>query len=185
MLTNKQAIVVNLFGEPCAGKSTVSAMLFSLLKLKHYNVELVQEYAKDLVYEQRTETLKDQLYLLGKQNHRLQRTVSQVDVVINDSPLVLSSLYSVPDYFPSFNQFVLEVFNSYNNINFFALRPETRPYQQSGRYQDEQGALDVRQRLIHYMEDNHIEYIKIESNESAAERIYKHLHSVKLLPEKP
>ncbi len=175
MTPNKSAVVVNLFGEPCAGKSTVSAMLFSIMKLAGHNVELVQEYAKDLVYEQRFSTLLDQLYMLGKQNHRLHRTVSQVDVVINDSPLVLASLYSPPNYYKLFDEFTMEVFNGYNNINFFMSRPASRPYQPSGRTQTAEQALEVRDNLIRYMQQHQIEYTSFDSDKTTADKIYKAL----------
>ncbi len=177
----KQGIVVNLFGEPCAGKSTVSAMLFAIMKLKGHNVELIQEYAKDLVYEQRVHTLKDQLYLLGKQNHRLVRTVSQVELVINDSPIVLSSLYSPPDYYKGFDSFVMEVFNSYDNVNFFMSRPASRPYQPSGRTQSATEALAVRDRLLTYMLDHEISYTPLNSNENTAQSIYNILCAKRII----
>jgi hypothetical protein len=168
----KQGFVVNLFGEPCAGKSTVSAMLFAIMKLRGHNVELIQEYAKDLVYEHRLHTLQDQLYLLGKQNHRLVRTVSQVELVINDSPIVLSSLYSPPDYYKGFDSFVMEVFNSYNNVNFFMTRPKSRPYQPSGRTQTASQALEVRDKLLTYMHNHNISYTPLNSDINTAATIY-------------
>ena len=44
-------IVVNLFCAPCAGKSIGAAYIFAMLKMYGYNVELIQEFAKDKVYE--------------------------------------------------------------------------------------------------------------------------------------
>ena len=37
------ALVVNLFGAPCAGKSTAAAYIFSQLKMKGINCELATE----------------------------------------------------------------------------------------------------------------------------------------------
>lgn len=39
--------VINLFGQPGAGKSTGAAYIFSQLKLRGINAELVTEFAKD------------------------------------------------------------------------------------------------------------------------------------------
>ena len=63
--------VINLFGGPSTGKSTLAALLFGTLKSKYdLNCEYVNEYAKDLVYEKRNQILlKDQLYIFAKQNH--------------------------------------------------------------------------------------------------------------------
>jgi adenylylsulfate kinase-like enzyme len=41
--------VINLFGGPGTGKSTLAAALFTDLKMKGINAELVTEFAKDLV----------------------------------------------------------------------------------------------------------------------------------------
>ena len=56
-------LVINLFGGPGCGKSTTMARIFADLKIQGYNAEMVSEFAKDLVYEQRQETMKDELYL--------------------------------------------------------------------------------------------------------------------------
>lgn len=45
--------VINLFGGPGIGKSTLAAGLFEHMKIAGFNVELVNEYAKDMVWEQR------------------------------------------------------------------------------------------------------------------------------------
>lgn len=45
-------VVVNLFGEPGAGKSTGAAYIFSALKMHGINAELVTEYAKEKVWEE-------------------------------------------------------------------------------------------------------------------------------------
>ena len=40
-------IIVNLFGVPGAGKSTGAAYIFSQLKMKGINAELITEFAKE------------------------------------------------------------------------------------------------------------------------------------------
>ena len=44
-------IVVNLFGEPSAGKSTCAMDITAQLKRHSINAEYVSEFAKDKVYE--------------------------------------------------------------------------------------------------------------------------------------
>ena len=72
-------VVVNIFGGAGVGKSTVSAELFAKLKKKGLEVEYVTEFAKDLVWEKRDETFKDQAYIFGKQYHRIFRVIDKVD----------------------------------------------------------------------------------------------------------
>ena len=64
-------IVVNFFAGAGAGKSTISAEVFSKLKKLGYKTELVGEYAKECILQQNFEMLKDQLYLFATQVHRL------------------------------------------------------------------------------------------------------------------
>ena len=57
--------VINLIGAPGSGKTTIATDLFSKMKYLGYNVELVTEYAKELVWEQRHETFKNELYIFS------------------------------------------------------------------------------------------------------------------------
>ena len=127
--------VINLYGGPGAGKSTSAAGLFYLMKINGHKVELVTEYAKDLVYSNRLDDMLDQQeYIFDKQNHRLHVLRDKVDYAITDSPLLLSCIYVNHDEWPASNEFidfVVAVNNTYDNVNFFIERPNT--YQEYGR----------------------------------------------------
>ena len=120
-----------------AGKSTLAAGLFYHAKSQHKRVELVTEYAREMVYEDRSNILADQLYILAKMNRRLLRLKGKVDYVITDSPLMLGALYATPGYYPSFTSIVDDAFNSYCNINMFVKRDMRAPLQTTGRVQTE------------------------------------------------
>ena len=131
------ALVVNLFGVPGAGKSTGAAYIFYRLKVAGYNAELVTEFAKDKVWENNEEVFKNQAYIFGKQSFKISRCAKKVDVIITDSPLPLSILYNNdPALTENFNASVMDVFNSYQNMNYLVLR--TKPYNPSGRLQTEE-----------------------------------------------
>ena len=69
----KTPLVVNLTGSPGAGKSTGAAKIFSELKQRGVNCELVTEFAKDKTWENNQTALQCAEYIFGNQSYRLQR----------------------------------------------------------------------------------------------------------------
>ena len=55
---DNQTVVINLFGGPGAGKSTCAMEICSELKKHGLSADYVQEYAKELVYENHMDLLK-------------------------------------------------------------------------------------------------------------------------------
>jgi hypothetical protein len=160
--------VINLFGQPSAGKSTTAAGLFFLMKRANINCELVTEYAKQLVWAERQATFKDQLYLLAKQNHRLFNLEGKVDFAITDCPIILNNVYA-QHYSQLYRDFVAETFNSYDNINFFIKR--VKPYNPVGRNQTEgesDALVDVVRNVLNTYK---IEYNEIEGDDDAPQKI--------------
>lgn len=130
----KKPIVVNLTGAPGAGKSTGAAKIFSELKMLGINCELVSEFAKDKTWEHNTTALNCQEYVFGKQSYRLARCRDDVDVIITDSPLPLTIVYTQDEHIVKpLTDLVMAIFNSYDNINFFINR--VKPYNPKGRNQ--------------------------------------------------
>lgn len=130
----KKPLVVNLTGAPGAGKSTGAAIIFAELKKAGVNAELVTEFAKDKTWEHNCTALGCQEYMFGKQSYRLHRCREDVDVIITDSPLPLSLVYNHnPALDEHFTAVVMNVFNTYENMNFFINR--VKPYNPKGRNQ--------------------------------------------------
>jgi tRNA uridine 5-carbamoylmethylation protein Kti12 len=117
-MENKKQFVINFFSGPSAGKSTAAHQLFSYLKRHNINCEMASEYAKELVWEGSLYKLKNQISVFGEQYDRMFRLMNKVDVIITDSPLLLSAVYNKLKY-PSFNNLVLEAFNDFDNYNIF------------------------------------------------------------------
>ena len=155
--------VVNMFAGPGSGKSTTAAALFTLLKLHEgIRCELVPEFAKDLVWEERYHTLKNQFYLFSKQQHRIWRVSQKVDVTITDSPILLSNIYRQHMSTEKFRAYVLEEFERYNNINFFIER--TKRYAKYGRNETEHEAQKIDEMIKKYLSDHDIHYYSVEGN---------------------
>lgn len=153
--------VINLVGGPGCSKSTSAAELFALMKWNNINVELVSEHAKQVVWEGHTNILNDQLYLLAKQNRKLERLRGKVDYIITDSPLFLGAYYTPATYLPNtFVDLVFELFDSYDNINFLLKR--FKPYHKVGRGQTEEQAREIDVALESLMHNNDIPYFTVD-----------------------
>ena len=163
-------IVVNLFGEPSAGKSTAAMDVTARLKRKGINAEYVSEFAKDKVYEQNSEVFKHQEYIFGKQSFKMGRVRDKVQVIVVDSPLILSIIYNQNEYLSeAFEQVVMNTFNSYNNKNYLLVR--NHDYEVSGRFQNEHDANEVRKRLISELDKLNVSYEIATSSEEDCESI--------------
>ena len=155
--------VINLFGGPGCGKSTTAAGLFYQMKVAGIKVELVTEYAKELVYDNTLDIMLDrQEVIFAEQNQRLHRLRNKVEFAIVDSPILLSYIYPEMNqeqkniaHWPAlgaFKQLVVEVFHTYDNLNFFLNRqPDT--FEEYGRDHNEHQAISLDDRIQQTLSD--------------------------------
>ena len=150
-------ILVNLFGAPGAGKSTGAAYIFSQLKMRGINAELVTEFAKDKVWEGSKAVFENQAYIFGKQYFRISRCADQVDVIVTDSPLLLSILYNNDeDLGGTFDAVVRRVAKKYNSKNYYLKR--VKDYNPSGRFQTEEESDEIAIELKRLLDREGVEY---------------------------
>jgi RecA/RadA recombinase len=156
--------IINFFGGPGSGKSTLRAGLFYEMKMLHMNVEESPEYAKDVTYEGRFNILLDQVYMLAKQNRRLSRLEGVVDYVITDSPILLCCAYADPNlaYNQTFQQLTSELFHSYENINIFINK--NHQYTEVGRNQTESEADILSDKIKNLLIDLQIDFAEFNSD---------------------
>lgn len=176
--------VINLFAGPGAGKSTLAAGLFHELKLSGVNAELVGEFAKDLTWEGRHGTLQNQLYVLGKQYHRLERLRGQVDVVVIDSPLLLGCVYLprvIPDskgeqwrtFRSLISETALAAFQTFDNVNFMVRR--LKPYNPKGRNQTIEEARTIDREIEDLLQEKAIQYFDVYGDSTGPQQILHQL----------
>ena len=144
---------------PGAGKSTMAASLFAQLKWRGIDCELAAEYAKDLVWEKRDKTFENQVYIFGKQHNRLFRLLGQVEVVITDSPLLLTPIYDGQKR-ETLKQLVFEEVNRCNNLNIFVIR--RKDYNPNGRVHTKSQADVIDETVKNFLKGNKVPFIEIE-----------------------
>lgn len=181
----KKPIVVNLTGAPGAGKSTGAATVFAELKKLGVNAELVTEFAKDKTWEHNMTALNCQEYVFGKQSYRLNRCRDDVDVIVTDSPLPLGLIYNNnPALDHHFTEVVLNIFNTYDNINFFINR--VKPYNPKGRNQTVEESDQISLRIKDLYKNLNIGFIEVngdnEGYDSIIKMVLEHLDFIKKEP---
>lgn len=166
-------LVVNLYGGPGTGKSTLAAQLFANLKLAAYECELVTEYAKKLVWQGATEILNDQIYVFGKQQHMLSVLNDQVDVIITDSPILMSIIYGknfgTECQRDALDELTIRTHATYDNLDIFLRR--TKPYVGSGRLQTFEEAKIIDAEILSLLNSNLHEFEDIPATSGAALRL--------------
>ncbi|MBP3431438.1 MAG: AAA family ATPase [Clostridia bacterium] len=171
----KKTILVNLLGAAGSGKSTLACDVFAKLKRKGFRCEYVPEYAKNVVYEENYRRLANQLYIFSSQYFSLDLVRDKVDIVITDSPMVLSIFYNnerdnknkVPEEI--FNQLVLYCHSTFDNLNFLIKR--NHEYKQEGRYQNESQAKQEEVVLENLLDKLGVDTMKLLSSDDCASKI--------------
>lgn len=150
------------------------------MKTKQYSVELVTEVAKDMVYSKDFMTLSDQIMVLAKQHHKWFKLKGQVEWTVSDAAFLLSAVYSQEkDNFPleMFNEFVVELYNSYNTINIFIERDDST-FQQYGRTEDLEQSKEIDKKIRKILDDNDIPYYKVKAGKKTVKQIYSIVKSI-------
>lgn len=110
----------------------MASAVFADLKWQGVNCELSHEFAKDKVWEGSEHILGNQVYILGKQYHRLWRLKDKVDVIICDSPLLAMIEYG-SHMSDTYKEFLHELYLEFDNLDVFLER--TKDYNPAGRIQ--------------------------------------------------
>lgn len=153
---DKKTLLINFYGGPGCGKSTICAGLFYQLKILGYNCEMALEFAKDKVWEESYKVLDDQIYILGKQFHKLYRLKDKVDIIITDSPILLGAYYQKTRS-ESLENLILECRQEFDNVDIFLER--STEYDPRGRMQSELEAIEVDNGIKSLLQEKSIEYI--------------------------
>lgn len=167
--------VINFYASPGSGKTLISASIFVELKKIFSNVEINLEYAKILIDENRLSVLQDnQLYVFAKQEKRLHDLLDKnIDYVITDSPILLSTIYNNPEKLDQeiFERLAFHVYNKYENINFFLRRNSNYGHDPRGRRHSLEESIELDERILKMLNENNIPYYEIYNDQKAISKI--------------
>ena len=154
-----KTIIVNAFGGPGAGKTTVAWELAAGLKKIGLVTEYVSEYAKELVWEEKFAeldgTITNQKKLYNEQKRRIDRLMGKVDVIVTDSPILLNLMY-LKEPSAEYETMVVSEYKEYNNFNFFVERGEV--FEQQGRMHSLNESIKIDQQIRRFLDKNEIYY---------------------------
>lgn len=162
--------VINLFGAPGAGKSTTMLGLTYKMKMMGLSAENTPEFFKELIFEESsTAKFGGQLHILDNQNIRLARLKGKNDFTISDCPLPLIGFYTEEDYIQGFHELTSNLFNQYDNLNYFILRKHE--YESEKRIHDELQSDNIAIELPIYLQKHGVKVTYIESCENLVDKI--------------
>lgn len=172
---------INFIGGPSCGKSLISALTFVELKRRHLNAEMVQEYAKMLIYKEEYEMLNCQWMVSFEQYKMLKALNNKVEYICCDSPLFLGLFYNryhprnICDVKKTEEMIKEKMYELNRNIYIFLERNDKYPFEKEGRIhgEDESKMIDVLMKNI--LDEVGIEYISVKSDISSVDKIIQYI----------
>lgn len=108
-MERKNTLIVNIFGHQKTGKSTCASYIFAQLRMLGIDCEYISDYFSG-------DYINDPLYVVGCQSHSCKQLFGNVDVIINDNPILMGCLFIDREHLTNA---IVEEFMSYgdNNLN--------------------------------------------------------------------
>lgn len=177
-------IVVNFISGCGCGKSLSAALTFAELKMKHLNVELVQEYAKILVWQNRLDELDNQYQVTTEQYKMIKALQGKVDYIVCDSPLLVGLFYNrysktnVSNVYKT-QEMILNKMDEFTNVYIFLERNPEYPFTQEGRLQNEQEAKIIDQQMKELLYEFNLPFLSIKSSKDSIQTILDYILTFK------
>lgn len=164
-VSDKHTIVINAFAGPGAGKTTSCLEVAEKLKKQGFVTEYVQEYAKELVYDNNLIMLdghyEHQFAILNEQMKRINRLYGKVDFIVTDSPILLNNTYLNEDknteVYSAYSDSVNKLYGLYNNFNYFVER-DTSVFEKEGRIHNLEQSIAIDNELKNMLHNNQIDF---------------------------
>jgi hypothetical protein len=168
--------VINLLSAPGSGKSTTGQILSGMLSIADYRVEYIPEFAKFATFSNNVAALSDQIYMFAKQENRLHVLKdANLDFVVMDGPLPVALLFQPEHYYRCYEPLVMEVFGSYDNLNFFLHRNPQLAYKTVGRNETFAQASELDQRLQQILQRHNVPFREFVVERSLPAQLFREI----------
>lgn len=157
--------IINFFGSPGSGKSLRAAETFVTLKKSGYNAELSREYAKEKVYERNNIAIACEPLIMANELYNIEKLIdAKVEYIICDCPLLIPSFYNKTRS-KTFELFALELFNQFNNVNFF-LRLNKKSFKSEGRIHTLEESSKIEKKMLNFLGYYDIPFSELEYDQN-------------------
>jgi DNA replication protein DnaC len=173
--------LINLFGGPGIGKSSIAAGITYKLKKEHITCDNPYEFPKLLAWDQNLPAIKDQLYVLGNQHRGIAKAYGKVDYIVIDSPILFSLIYKnyyntgypAEFYSSAFDQMVIDLHHKYKSLNILLERNEDSVHSVEERYQTLNESLDLDRYIKSTLDNNKVDYHTVKVGKKTIKKILK------------
>jgi len=164
--------VINFFGAPGVGKSTMAMLITAMLKREQIDAEVSLEFVKEYIHTGNNNLLAYQNYIFAQQERQLRILLDskEAEFVVTDAPLLHSVFYAPEKYPVYFKDLVFEIFNSYDNVNFLINR--NHPYSFNGRIHNEDESTLIAKRLPAFLINHNVKYVEINSDDDVMSKVF-------------
>jgi len=143
--------LINLFGGPGIGKSSIASGITYKLKKKHISCNNPYEFPKLLAWDKNNEAIKDQLYVLANQHRGIAQSYGKVDYIVIDSPIMFSLIYKT----------------------FYSTGYPDGNHNDNERYQNLEESIAIDKHCKKILEDNNIPYHIVKVGKNTVKEILK------------
>ena len=172
--------LVNLFGGPGIGKSSIAAGIFYKLKKRHISCNNPYEFPKILAWDKNYPAIQDQLYVCANQHRGIAQSYGKVDYIIIDSPIMFSTIYHsyytkgypAEYYGKAFHQMVVDLHNKYDNLNILLKRTSDKINKEE-RFQNLEKSIEIDDLCKLKLEEHNLPYHEIPVGKNTVKEILK------------
>lgn len=159
-----KTVNINLWSGPGVGKSTTAATLFAELKKRRISCELVREFAKDLVWENRIGHF-EQFWITAEQHRRQSILQGQAQVVITDSAIPMGIFHAPLAYQQELKNLIFKMISNWNSIDVLLYRDMTEWYEQNGRVENLSASLKKHESVSNLIKEFNESFISCHVND--------------------